>query len=117
MKVIIAGSRFYTTHFHLVLSAVAQSGFTITEVVSGGANGIDLLGEKWAKENDIPIKTFEAKWNQHGKGAGPIRNQLMVDYADALIAIPHEIRYSVGTQDVIKKAQEKGIPVYVHGGK
>lgn len=44
MKVIIAGSR--TLHsYDLVVRAVKDSGLQITEVVSGGARGVDRLGE------------------------------------------------------------------------
>ena len=47
MKVIIAGSR-GVEDYALVEEAVKQSGFDITEVVSGTARGVDLLGEHWA---------------------------------------------------------------------
>jgi len=86
MKTIIAGSR-DISNYDLVKYTTKQSNFTITEVVSGTAKGIDSLGEKWAQEQGIPIKKFPANWNEHGKAAGPIRNGQMADYADALILI------------------------------
>ncbi len=53
-----------------------------TLVVSGRAKGPDLLGETWAEANGIGIARFPAKWDLHGKAAGPIRNQEMGDFAD-----------------------------------
>ena len=57
MKTIIAGSR-DLTDYNLVKLAVEESGFEIAEVVSGGARGVDRLGERWAKEHGVPIKRF-----------------------------------------------------------
>ncbi len=84
MKTIIAVSRDVIDHA-LVSKAILDSGFKITEVVSGGANGVDYLGEKWARENKIPLKIVNADWNMYGKAAGSIRNSLMAKYAEALI--------------------------------
>lgn len=89
MKVIIAGSR-TITDYNIVLDAVLESSayiFPITEIVSGCARGVDLLGEKYAKLNNLSIKKFPANWNEYGKLAGPIRNRQMAEYADSLIAI------------------------------
>lgn len=63
MKVIIAGSRDIVS-YPIVTSAVHQSGFEITEVVSGGARGADRLGEAYAKNNDIALKVMPADWNK-----------------------------------------------------
>ncbi len=86
MKVIIAGSR-SISNYEEVKKAIEASGFDITEVVSGMARGVDSLGIQWAKENNIPIKEFPAKWNEDGRKAGYLRNVEMAAYADALIAI------------------------------
>mgnify|MGYP000025132384 CR=1 FL=1 len=86
MKVIIAGSRdgFVARN---VFEAIEESKFIITEVVSGGARGVDRDGEYWAKLNNIPIKLFPADWDKYKKAAGVIRNIEMAMYADALIAV------------------------------
>jgi len=57
-----------------------------TEIVSGDSKGIDILGERYATENNIPVKKFKANWNKHGRAAEPIRNQKMANYAERLIA-------------------------------
>lgn len=83
----------------------------ITEVVSGGAKGIDTLGEHWAKNNDIPIKVFQANWDLHGKSAGIIRNKEMGNYADILVAFwDYKSR---GTKHMIGYMHSLDKPVYI----
>lgn len=112
MKTIIAGSR-DIENYMLVKQAIALSGFKdqITEVVSGGARGIDRLGERYAKEEGIACAVFPADWDKWGKAAGPIRNSEMADYADALIAIWDGD--SRGTKHMIDTARKKGLKVFV----
>ncbi len=101
MKVIIAGSR-SITDFEIIKKAIECCPFPVSEVVSGRAKGVDLLGEKYAGEEKIPIKVFKPSWsdleapgaivktNRYGKynaKAGIDRNEKMGDYADALIAV------------------------------
>lgn len=112
VKVIIAGSRTVRS-YQAVADAVAESGFSIIEVVSGHANGVDQTGETWAHANGISVKRFPADWDTHGRVAGPIRNTQMADYADALIAIRRGGASSVGTTDMIKKALKRGLRVYI----
>ena len=110
MKTIIAGSR-NIKNISIIYQTVYESGFDITEVVSGTARGVDKLGEQWATENNIPIKRMPANWNLYGKSAGPIRNNEMADYADALIAIWDG--KSKGTKWMIDVANKRGLMVYV----
>lgn len=110
MKVIIAGSR-GITDYDLVTEAITKSGFEITEVVSGGANGVDKLGEKFAVRNDIPIKVFLADWVKKKASAGIIRNAHMANYAEALIAVWDG--KSAGTKNMIDTATKKGLKVFV----
>ena len=113
MRVIIAGSRSINNQ-SIVEEAIKNSGFEITEVVSGNAKGVDICGELYAIKNNLPAMLFPANWSKYGKSAGPIRNQLMADYADALIAIPG--KDSKGTWDMIRKANAKGLKVYIYKG-
>ena len=52
MKTIIAGSR-SIDDITIVAAAVEASGFDITEVISGGARGVDHLGEMWDGRNNV----------------------------------------------------------------
>lgn len=110
MKTIIAGSR-SITDYNVVKKVIKQSKFSITEVVSGTAFGVDRQGERFGHENKIPIKRFPAEWGEYGKSAGYIRNAEMAKYADALIAIwDGESR---GTKHMIDLARSKGLKTYV----
>lgn len=111
MKVIIAGGR-DITDYNLVFKAYIASGYTATEIVSGGARGVDTLGEQLAKSTSIALKVFPADWDRHGKRAGHIRNAQMADYADALIAIWDGV--SKGTGNMIQQAQRKKLQVFVY---
>lgn len=110
MKTIIAGSR--TIRDMAILGrAIRNSGFTITEVVSGGARGVDQLGERWAKVHSIPLLRFLARWEEHGKAAGYYRNEQMANHADQLIAIWDG--KSKGTGHVIGAMRSRGKPVHI----
>lgn len=58
----------------------------ITEIISGGAYGVDTMAETWAMRNDIALTVFPAKWELYGKSAGYKRNVLIVDACDKLVA-------------------------------
>ena len=109
MRTIIAGSRDVDDYQHL-LETIKESEFEITTVISGGARGVDLLGERYAKENNIPLEVFPAEWDEYGKSAGYIRNLQMANSAEALIAICKDM--SSGTMNMIKIAQEKKLKVF-----
>lgn len=110
MKTIIAGSR-TITDYAAIEAAVTASGFTITQVVSGCARGVDCLGEQWGYAHDVPIARFPADWKRYDKLAELIRNKEMAVYADALIAVwDGESR---GTGHMIRTARERGLRVFV----
>ena len=113
MKCLIAGSR-TVCDYEVVKTAIEESRFVITEVVSGGARGVDRLGEKWAKENGVAVKQFFPDWETHGKKAGFLRNADMIDYVEnggCVIAIWDGV--SRGTQHTIGLARKYKIPLFV----
>lgn len=125
MKTIIAGSR-GIEDYALVIQAVKDCGWVITEVVSGTRRGVDKLGERYAEEYGIPVRRFPARWDdlnapgaimkvdKHGRKynakAGHDRNVEMAEYAEALIAI--QTGESKGTADMISLARKRGLRVY-----
>jgi hypothetical protein len=110
MKTIIAGSR-TIDKYNLVCEAVTNSGFDITEIVSGGAKGVDEVGERYGKNHAIPVRIFPADWSTHGRSAGPIRNKKMAEYADALVAIWDGS--SKGTKHMLNEANDRGLAIYL----
>lgn len=115
--VIIAGSRTATDVLSddglqlLISAAIDCADFNADAVISGTASGVDTAGEDWANVNgERPIARFSAPWDEHGRAAGPIRNEWMAEYAanrsgrGVLLAI---IDYpSSGTESMIRKARE-----------
>lgn len=49
-------------------------------IVSGGAKGADTLAEQYAKDKGYQTIVFPAKWDEHGKSAGYIRNAEMHEF-------------------------------------
>lgn len=82
-----------------------------TEIVSGGARGIDACAEQYARENGIPIKVFLPEYNKYGKGAPLKRNIQIIDYADMVLAFWDGASH--GTKFVIDKCREKGKKVII----
>ena len=80
-------------------------------VVSGGADGADSMAERWADENEIPKKVFEASWDLFGTDAGPMRNTAIVKNSTHMIAF--WLPGSRGTENSMKKARDKQIPLEV----
>lgn len=114
MKTIIAGSRDITDPRH-VWDAVREAqteGLEVTEVVTGGARGVDTIAHNGATKGGIDTTVMHANWEGHGKAAGPIRNRRMAEYADALIAVWDG--KSRGTKNMIDEARKRGLAVWVH---
>lgn len=112
MKVIIAGPRDLEVPISILDIMITQSGFNITEVVSGGAFGMDHCGEEWAIENNISISQFLPDWNKYGKSAGPRRNKEMADYADALLIVKTN-KDTSGTKNMILTMQKNNKPIHI----
>jgi hypothetical protein len=111
MKTIIAGSR-SIRDYELLEEVVRISGIDVTEVVSGGARGVDTLAIQYATLKELSIHLIKPNWKEYGNAAGMIRNTEMVNNAEALIALWDG--ESKGTQDVIQKATKKGLKIYVY---
>lgn len=86
VRIIIAGSRDFTD-YDVVRQHVGAYLLTVddyknnVEIISGGAKGADVLGEKFARRNSLKLKVFPADWGRWGKQAGYMRNAEMAQYA------------------------------------
>ena len=118
IKVIIAGTRDFNDYAFLkknvdyFLQGINPNNEEI-EIVSGNARGADKLGERYAKEHNLPVKLFPANWDKYGKRAGYLRNQEMANYSDVLIAFWDE--KSKGTKHMIDIAKKQGLTFIVVG--
>lgn len=81
----------------------------IAKLVTGGASGADLLSERWATRRKVPNVMYGADWKRHGRKAGPMRNQEMLDAEkpDLVVAFPG----GKGTADMVRRARAADVPV------
>lgn len=84
----------------------------VAQVISGGADGVDYIAERWAKSNKIDFQAYLAQWNKFGKRAGVLRNKDMIDAAD--ICFFFWDGKSPGTKQAIEYAQKCQREYYVH---
>lgn len=85
MKLAIIGSRKFND-WELLATSLEPYLKDVDLVISGGANGADKLGEKWATLNGIETLIFLADWEHFGKRAGFIRNVDIITSCDLCIA-------------------------------
>jgi hypothetical protein len=84
-----------------------------TEVLSGGAPGVDTWAVQVADDvMRFGCTIFRADWDRYGRSAGPRRNADIVRTADRVVAFWDG--KSPGTFDTLRKAREAGKPVEVH---
>lgn len=109
-RILVCGGRDYEdrarVHAELDALTVTHGHFV---VVQGGADGADALAYEWAIASRLPVWTFPANWGAHGRRAGPVRNQLMLDVAKPhlVVAFPG----GRGTQDMVTRALHASIEV------
>ena len=84
----------------------------VTEIVSGGARGIDSCARSYALRHGLKLTEFLPEYGRFGKGAPLRRNIAIIEYADLVIAFWDG--QSRGTKFVIDYCQKRNIPVVVH---
>jgi hypothetical protein len=100
-------------------------GHTYVTVVHGDCpTGVDAMAADYCEDVashwehagiELFVEAHPADWAKHGKAAGPLRNQEMVDLgADICLAFP--LNASRGTRDCMRRAEAAGIPVKVVEG-
>lgn len=82
----------------------------ITKVISGGANGIDNLGEEISRiVSGKKAHVEKADWFKNGYKAGMIRNEVMANIAHGGIYIG--LPKSRGTNDMRRRLEERKLPM------
>lgn len=102
----VTGGRDYD-NWHMVGHVLRQMP-PCAVLVHGGAPGADSQCGEWWDMHDRPVEVHPADWDQHGKTAGPLRNQEMVDSGlDLLLVFPG----GRGTEDMRTRALKARVPV------
>lgn len=84
----------------------------VTEIVSGGAKGIDTCAWYYAAEHGIPLREFLPDYHQYGVAAPLRRNDAIIAYADAVVALWDGA--SRGTYYVIARCRRIGKQLYAY---
>ena len=129
MKILITGGRGYSNKdklFKVLDTLIRNTSDPEFEVIHGDAIGADAIAKEWAEsrklqyphiiEHRYPIEKWE--WTKYGKGAGPKRNQRMLDAhldLDMVLAFPDP--KSRGTYDMTERAAVVGIPTKIFKDK
>lgn len=80
-------------------------------VISGGAAGADFWGMQAARQRGLAFVVYPAQWGEHGKAAGPIRNQQMLDEGKPTRAVGfRSTGRSTGTDDMTRRLVKAGVP-------
>lgn len=117
MRVLVCGSRHFNDE--VLLDKVLSEVFDETCVlIDGMAKGADTLAFRWLYKKFPDLwqhmsDRYPAKWEEHGKAAGPIRNKQMIDYGKPDLVIAFLAPNSRGTANMISQAEKAGIPVKV----
>ena len=104
MKLLIVGSRSIAD---FDLSPYVPS--NVDAIISGGAQGIDTLAEKYADSHRLSKYILRPRYDIYGKAAHIKRNEQMVDMADAVLIIWDG--RSKGTLHTVKYAQKASKPL------
>ena len=111
MKVAIVGSR---SSINVEISKYIPE--NVTEIISGGAIGIDTLAEEVADKRRISKSIIRPEYDKYGKKAPLIRNKEIVERAELVIAFwDGKSRGTKFTIDYAKKLNKK-VKIYVKGG-
>lgn len=108
-RVVVTGSRDWTDVAAVVW---ALSGYEPQVLIHGAARGLDSIAADVALLLGVPvIEAMPADWVTHGKAAGTIRNQRMLDEGRPDLVIAFPLPHSIGTRHMIGAALRAGVPV------
>ena len=106
MKIAVIGSRNL-----IVVNLGTYLPEETTEIVSGGAKGVDTCAKTYAKAKGIKFTEFLPDYKRYGRGAPLKRNLQIIDYADEVLAFWDG--QSRGTKFVIEHCKAQNKPVHV----
>lgn len=107
MQIIVTGGRTFQDwqKVWLCLDALHERR-PVSKLIHGDARGVDNAAGAWARDRGISEIPIPALWSLHGRAAGPMRNQAMLDRypAAVLVAFPG----GRGTADMVRRAEQAG---------
>ncbi|MDO4251449.1 MAG: SLOG family protein [Moraxella sp.] len=116
MKLAIIGSRQFDDYvfFKEQIGIFLQTHDKPTLIISGGAKGADSLAEHYATEHKIELMVFLPDYKTYGRGAAFVRNRLIVDNADMVLAFwDGESTGTQYTMDYAKKQNKSVVLIQI----
>jgi hypothetical protein len=112
MRILIAGGRDFNDYDFLCKTLEPYSEVAST-IISGAARGADSQGERWSYNYAVDLEKYPALWEEHGRAAGHIRNQLMLDDGkpDLAVVFPG----GKGSISMVQKARKAGVETITPG--
>ena len=107
MKVAVIGSRNLTVSN---LGTYLPEG--TTEIVSGGAAGVDACAREYAQRHGLKLTEYLPEYARYGRAAPLKRNITIIENADLVLAFWDGA--SRGTKYVIDNCKKRNIPVKIY---
>lgn len=127
MRILICGSRYLThvDHYPIIHREIESLLKSFSDwpynggktIIHGAAKGADEMAGSIARRFCCRVESHPADWKTHGKSAGPIRNQQMLESGvDLVLAFPigsEQSGESKGTWDMVRRARAAGVEVRI----
>lgn len=118
MRILVCGATYFLDYHKLhyeLIKIFKEKHLDLSDItiISGMAKGADTLAVQFANQYDIPCLEFPADWARYGKGAGPVRNQQMLDEGKPNLIVAFPMQISKGTRDMINRGLMEDIEVIV----
>ena len=83
-----------------------------TEIISGGARGVDASAREYALEHGLKLTEYLPEYDKYGRGAPLKRNITIIENADLVLAFWDGS--SRGTKYVIDNCKKRNVPVQIY---
>ena len=115
MKLAIVGCRDYNNKKFIFDSIKKEYNINeITCIISGGCSGVDNIAEEFARENNIKTIIYKPNWKLYGRAAGPIRNKLIIEDCDQVLAFwDNKSKGTKSSIDIANSLEKKIIIKYI----
>lgn len=111
-RILVTGSRNWTAFTALRATLVsARQRHPHAILVHGGARGVDQAAAAIWAGLGLRTEAHPADWTSHGRAAGFVRNQAMVDLG-ATVCLAFIRDHSRGAEDCAARAEAAGIPTH-----
>lgn len=83
-----------------------------TEIISGGAKGVDASAKKYAQRRGLKLTEYLPEYSRYGRSAPLKRNITIIENADLVLAFWDGA--SRGTKYVIDNCEKRNIPIKIY---